>query len=175
MAKIFKDSYERPLHWQVIDKIHYADGRVEEREYYNTVVNDCSRLIACLMAGAQGYAGIKYWAVGSGESNWSNTSLPIPDITNTSLVNETYRKAITPENITFIDADNKPTSEVTNKLQVSVTFNEDEANGELREFALFGGKATDSLNSGLMVNHKIHPIIFKTDGMILERLIRLTF
>ena len=90
-------------------------------------------------------------------------------------VNETYRKAITPENITFIDADNTPTSEVTNKLQVSVTFNEDEANGELREFALFGGKATDSLNSGLMVNHKIHPIIFKTDGMILERLIRLTF
>lgn len=172
---VFKDKYTRPLHWQIIDTIIYADGKEEVREYCNLVVNDCSKLIACLMSNQPTCKGIKYWAVGKGESNWSNENSPIPELTNSTLVRETFRKEILPENIVFLDKDNNPTTDFSNKLQIAVEFTEDEANGELREFALFGGTATEMLNSGIMINHKIHPLICKTSGMRLKRVIRLTF
>lgn len=162
-------------HWQVIDKIIYPDGKVEVREYYNTVVNDCSKLIACLMKAQAGYSGISYWAVGSGLSSWSNDNPPAPSVTDTKLTTETYRKAISPSDIKFLDANNAETSSITNKIQIKVTFNENEANGELREFGLFGGNATSTVNSGIMINRKTHGLIYKTSGMKLERTIRIVF
>ena len=175
MNNVIQENYKRPLHWQIIDTLIYEDGHEEVREYYNLVVDDCSKLIACLMSNQPTCKGIKYWAVGRGESNWSNENSPIPELTNSSLVNETFRKEILPENITFIDNDNNPTESFTSKLQITVEFTESEANGELREFALFGGTATEALNSGIMINHKIHPLICKTSGMKLKRVIRLAF
>ena len=162
-------------HWKVIDKIIYADGREEIREYYNTVVDDCSKLIACLMKAQSGYSGITYWAVGSGASSWDNANPPAPAVSDAKLTTETFRKAVTSSNIKFLDASNAETSTVTNKLQIKVTFSETEANGELREFALFGGNATATANSGLMINRKTHGLIYKTSGMRLERTIRLIF
>lgn len=170
-----KEKYDLERHWQVIDTITHPDGKVEKREYFNTVVNDCSKLLACLMKGHGGYSGIKYWAVGSGSSSWNNNSLPNPNVADTKLLAETYRKAISPSDITFLDSSDRPTSDITNKLQVSITFRENEANGELREFGLYGGNATTNKDSGLMINRKIHPIIFKTSGMIVERVIRIVF
>lgn len=170
-----KEGYELERHWQVIDTITHVDGSVEKREYCNTVVNDCSKLIACLMKGHGGYAGIKYWAVGSGSASWNNASLPNPSVTDTKLMAETFRKAITPSDITFLDDADKPTQNVTNKIQISITFTENEANGELREFGLYGGNASATKDSGLMINRKIHPLIYKTSGMIVERVIRIVF
>lgn len=170
-----KEKYDLERHWQVIDTITHPDGRVEKREYFNTVVNDCSKLLACLMKGHGGYSGIKYWAVGSGSASWSNTSLPNPNVADTKLLTETFRKAVSPSDITFLDASDRPTEEITNKLQISITFTENEANGELREFGLYGGNATGTKDSGLMINRKIHPLIYKTSGMIVERVIRIVF
>lgn len=146
---------------------------IEERVYNNLVVDKCSVLIAGLMKGA--LTGIQYFAVGSGSSSWNNSSLPSPATTDTQLLAETYRKAITANDIKFIDANNNESSTPTNRLQIKVTFNESEANGELRELAIFGGGATATKNSGYMLNRKIHALIYKTSGMKLERIIRFTF
>lgn len=162
-------------HWEVIDKIIYPDGRTETRRYFNTVVDDCSKLIACLMKLQAGYTGIGYWAVGSGLTSWSNSTPPAPATTDTKLTTETYRKAITASDMVFLDTNNVETATVTNKIQIKVTFLEAEANGELREFALFGGNATATLNSGVMINRKTHGLIYKTSGTKLERTIRLVF
>lgn len=162
-------------HWKVIDKIIYPDGREEVREYYNTVVDDCSKLIACLMKGHSGCKGITYWAVGKGSSDWDNDNPPNPSVKDTKLLNETFRKPISADDIKFLDENDNVTDKITNKLEITVIFTEEEANGELREFGLFGGNATEALNSGIMINRKTHGLIYKTSGMRLERTIRLTF
>lgn len=146
---------------------------IEERVYNNLVVDACSTLIAGLMKGV--LSGVQYFAVGSGSSSWNNASLPSPAAGDTKLLNETYRKAITANDIKFIDANNAESATPTNRLQISVTFEESEANGELRELGLFGGNASSTKNSGYMLNRKIHSLIYKTSGMKLERIIRFTF
>lgn len=171
----FQQSDEKK-HWHVTDRIIYADGREEVREYVNTVVDNCSKLIACLMKAQSGYAGATYWAVGSGLNTWDNATPPAPATTDIKLTTETFRKAIVPStDIKFLDSNNAETASITNKIQIKVTFTETEANGELREFALYGGNASATANSGLMINRKTHGLIYKTSGMKLERTIRLVF
>lgn len=170
-----REVLDEKRHWRVIDKITYPDGTQEVIEHLNTVVDDCSRLIASLMKGQVGYKGITYWAVGSGAGTWDNANPPAPTVGDTKLFKETYRKAINPSDITFLDSNGKPTTSVTNKLQIKVVFTESEANGELREFGLFGGNATATKNSGIMINRKTHGLIYKTSGMRLERTIRIVF
>lgn len=172
----YTESYNRPLHWEIQDTLYNKDGSVANRYHHvNTVVDSCSKLIACLMKGQAGQTGIKYWAVGKGDKNWNNDTPPSPTVTDVNLLSETYRKAINPKDIVFLDDNNNPTETITNKLQITITFLENEANGELREFGLFGGNATGSVNSGFMINRKIHPLIYKTSGMKLERIIRIVF
>ena len=144
---------------------------------HNLVVDSCSKLIAALMKGESGYAGIKYWEVGSGQSSWSDSNPPSPSSSDTGLNNPLFRKQIQPSDIIFIDANSNPApaGTVTNRLQVTVTFGANEANGYLREFGLFGGNATSTLGSGIMVNRKTHGVIYKTSGMSLQRTLRLTF
>lgn len=168
------DSDEKK-HWQVTDVITHVDGSVEVREYVNTVVDNCSKLIASLMKGQAGHVGISYWAVGSGAGSWDNNNPPAPSVTDTKLTSEVFRKAVSPSNITFLDDSNQPTATVTNKLQVKLVFNENEANGELREFGLYGGNATSIKDSGIMINRKTHGLLYKTSGMTLERTINITF
>ena len=75
----------------------------------------------------------------------------------------------------FIDNNNNVSATPTNRVQVTVTFGTTEANGKLMEFGLFAGNATATSGSGIMVNHKIHPAITKTNVMQLEYVIRMTF
>jgi hypothetical protein len=163
---------------EVTDYLIYADGRRELARPvdHNLIVNNCSVLIACLMKGEVGYSGAAYWAVGSGSDTWSDTVPPSPLITDSQLTAETYRKAIVPAtDIVFLDSSNVVSATPTNKIQITVTFFEIEANGPLREFAIFGGLASSTLNSGFMINHKIHPLIYKTNALQLERILRITF
>lgn len=170
-----RELLDEKRHWRITDKITYPDGTQEVIEHINTVVDDCSKLIASLMKGQAGYKGIAYWAVGAGAGTWDNNNPPEPKVGDTKLLNETFRKAIKASDITFLDSKDKPTTSVTNKLQISVTFTESEANGELREFGLFGGNAGTTRNSGIMINRKTHGLIYKTSGMRLERVIRIVF
>lgn len=146
---------------------------IEERVYHNLVVDSCSVLIAGLMKGV--LSGIQYFVVGSGSSAWSNSAPPSPATGDTKLLNEIFRKPVTKNDVIFIDSNNDESSVPTNRIQIKVTFEESEANGELRELGLFGGNATATKNSGYMLNRKIHGLIYKTSGMKLERIIRFTF
>lgn len=162
---------------EITDIINYVDtGVVEVREKsFNVVVNDISKLIAALMKGQSGYTGISYWAVGSGLDTWDNSNPPLPNVTDVSLVNEIYRKVIPASAFSFLDSNGNTTTSVTNTIQITLLFTESEANGFLREFALYGGNATATKGSGIIINHKTHGLIYKTNNMTLERIMKFTF
>lgn len=159
---------------QSIDKIYNKDGKLLDTIVsHNLVVNSFLNLVMCLLKQQSGYAGIQYWAVGSGEESWDSV-LPSPDIGATRLTSETGRARILANELEFLDQDYKVTSTPTNILQVSHTFGTDECNGVWREFGIFGGNATSDANSGIMINKRHHAVITKTSEMIVERVMRFT-
>lgn len=139
--------------------------------------------------------GIKYWAIGACDATVDSKSDPAA--TDSILRNEIYRKEIKPSQIQFLNADNTVSAEPTNKLRIQVMFDFEEANTtsgyEWFEMALFGGPTTEAVdtipseayaggtraykgkNTGYMINHKIHPLIGKTDTMKVRRTLVLTF
>ena len=141
---------------------------------HNLVVTSIIKLISSLL-GNKMSNGIGYWAVGSGNDSWDTNPVD-PQLSETLLTNEIGRKAITISNIEFYDNDNNPSVTPTNRLHISITFNEDECNGKWREFGLFGGDgASVTINSGIMIDKKHHNIITKTSDTTIERHIVLTF
>jgi hypothetical protein len=54
-------------------------------------------------------------------------------------------------------------------------FDENTANGPLREFGVFGGNATGLLGSGIMCDRVIHQVVNKNSNMALQRKLRFTF
>ena len=156
-----------------------AIGNVTEigREF-NIIVDSIGRLAAARFRGDANFQGIQMWAIGSGAANWDNT-LPPAVSTAIRLVNEIGRLSISisgqDSSIAYIDQKGNPTDELTNRLLVRRQFGRNEVNGDWREFALFGGNATITRNSGVMINHKMHQIITKTSDMTVERNIIFTF
>ena len=148
------------------DIIRYADGTVEVTEWTrNTIVNDCTKAIAYALAQK---GGATYWAIGSGADSW-DSSMPNPNPTDTQLVKEIGRKAIPNSAIKFLTSSGAESSTPTNILQITLVFGAEELNGKWREFAIVGGNATSSANTGILINHKHHGLIHKTNSMEIER------
>lgn len=170
----YEKTGNRPV-GEVTDRLISAvDGSlIKEAVYNNLVVDNCSVLIAGLMMGS--LTGVNYFAVGSGSPSWKDESMPDPSVSDSKLLSELFRKPITKDDMWFIDDNNDKSNVPTNRIEIKVTFMESEANGALRELGLFGGTASSVKNSGYMINRKIHPLIYKTSGMRLERIIRFTF
>lgn len=168
-----KDGHDVHMTGEIIDRIHYADGRVEERVGHNIVVNSFLPLVMSLLKQQSGYKGIQYWAVGSGASSW-DSSLPSPDINATKLTAELGRVAIGAGEIKFLNSDYNEVSTPTNILQISHTFGPSDCNGVWREFGIFGGNATTAKDSGIMINKRHHAVITKTEEMTIERIMRFT-
>lgn len=158
----------------VRDTIKYPDGRVEVVESHNLVVDGVFNLITSLLANKGGYTGISYWAVGQGASSW-DTSTPNPTVSETKLVAEVGRKQINSSDVTWVNESDEVSSTPTNKLRVRCTFGPNECTGSWREFAIFGGNATATKDSGIMINHKNHPIMTKSEQVEIEREIIFTF
>lgn len=158
------------------DIIRYSDGRVEVKEWdKNTVTFGMGKLIGILFKDPTLMNGIRYWAIGSGEESWDLQVPPKPLISDQKLVNEFARKAVTPDNISFIDKDGNATTDFSNVIQIDLTFGETEANGVWKEFGIYGGNATEMKDSGIMINHKTHPVIVKDDTMTIQRQMKFTF
>lgn len=168
-----KDGHDVHMTGEIIDRIHYADGRVEERVGHNIVVNSFLPLVMSLLKQQSGYKGIQYWAVGSGASSW-DSSLPSPDINATKLTAELGRVAITSGEIKFLTSGYGETGTPTNILQITHTFGPSDCNGVWREFGIFGGNATTAKDSGIMINKRHHAVITKTEEMTIERIMRFT-
>ena len=137
----------------------------------NTIVNGLNKAIAYAFAGM---GGLSYWAVGSGATIW-DTSLPSPSVTDTQLVNEIGRKVITASAYAFLVSEGRVSATPTNVLQITLTFGAGDCNGEWREFAIYGGNATSTLGSGIMINHKTHALLVTTDTIQVQRQIKFTF
>lgn len=158
---------------QITDRIFKNGVLVEEIVGHNLVVNSFLNLIMYLLKHQSGYSGIQYWAIGSGAESW-DSSIPTPDINATTLTAELGRVPISADEITFLDPDFNEVSTPTNILQIKHTFGSSECNGVWREFGIFGGNATESLNSGILINKRHHAIITKTEDMTVERTMRFT-
>ena len=159
---------------QSIDRIYDLDGNLkQELVGHNLVVNSFLNLVMCLLKQQSGYGGIKYWAIGSGTSSW-DSSMPSPDINATRLTAELGRVPISADDIKFLNSDYSPISSPSNILEIRHVFSAAECNGVWREFGIFGGNATTSLNSGIMINKRHHAVITKTDEMTIERIMRFT-
>lgn len=168
-----KDSHNVHMTGEIIDRIHYADGHIEERVGHNLVVNNFLNLVMSLLKQQSDYKGIQYWAVGSGASSWDG-SMPNPDINSTKLTAELGRVAIGAGEIKFLNSDYSEVSAPTNILQISHTFGPSDCNGVWREFGIFGGNATTAKDSGIMINKRHHAVITKTEEMTIERIMRFT-
>ena len=158
---------------EITDRIYKNGVLVEERVGHNLIVNSFLKLAMALLKGQSGFSGIGYWAVGSGASSW-DTNLPDPEINATALTAEIDRVKIQPSEITFLDANYNPSTDPTNILQIKHTFGINDCNGVWREFGIFGGQASATANTGLMINKKHHKIITKTSDMTIERTMRFT-
>jgi hypothetical protein len=150
-----------------------ADGNVvwERAWAHNVLVDSARSLIAALVKGDAQGAPIARWAVGAGDAVW-DTSGPPPDSirrTRTQLFAETGRKAVAAGQIAFLGGT------FTNRLEITSTFTTaDVPAGPLREFGLFAG-GTNAANTGVLVNHRVHPRIDMQPGFTLQRTLRLTF
>lgn len=173
LQTLAKEGHQVHMTGEIIDRIHYADGHIEERVGHNLVVNSFLNLVMSLLKGQAGYKGIQYWAVGSGASSWDG-SMPNPDIKSTKLTAELGRVAIGAGEIKFLNSDYNEVSTPTNILQISHTFGPSDCNGVWREFGIFGGNATTAKNSGIMINKRHHAVITKTEEMTIERIMRFT-
>lgn len=156
-----------------IDRVFKRGQLVAVREGHNLVVNSFLSLVMCLLKQQNGYSGIQYWAVGSGAAAW-DSELPTPDVNATRLTKEIGRVPIAAGEILFLDREFNETSTPTNILQIKHLFTEDDCNGPWREFGIFGGNATLSANSGIMVNKRHHAVLTKTEEMTVERVLRFT-
>lgn len=147
-----------------------------ERHNNNIIVNSASVLIARLLKdNNEPSGGITYLAMGTGGVGWNLQNPPQPTTTQTKLENEIARKAFTTEDVTFIDPETgDPTIVPTNVIDFTATFAETEAVGPLVEMGLFGGDATDLLDSGSEVNYRTFPVINKTNSMTLTIIFRIT-
>ena len=54
---------------EITDKIYKNGELIDVRVGHNIIVNSFLNLTMALMAGATGYAGIQYWAIGSGNAS----------------------------------------------------------------------------------------------------------
>ena len=158
---------------QSIDRIYKNGVLVDEIVGHNLVVNSFLNLVMCLLKQQNGYFGIQYWAVGSGASSWDSV-MPTPEITASRLTAEIGRVPISTSELVFLNTNYEVVSTPTNILQISHTFGANDCNGTWREFGIFGGNATEVLNSGIMINKRHHAVITKTEEMIIERIMRFT-
>lgn len=174
---VIQETWEENARGELIDTLINAETGeiISVYEDHNLIVTSFRKLVACLMKKETGYVGIAYWENGTGNSSWQDSNLPSPSLSDVALLAPLYRKAVVAGNMKFIDENNAESATPTNRIEVTVIFDSDESNGNLRELALFGGDATADLGSGIMINRKIHPMIPKSVGVQLQRVLRFTF
>ena len=144
----------------------------------NIIVTTVASLVSALFKGQSGYGGVQYVAVGSGLATWDNDMTPAATIGQTELENELGRVDVTstsPPSIVFLDATNTATSTVTNRIQVSGTFAPADAVGTWREWGVFGGTATASADSGILIDYLTHGAKIKANDETLIRRVRFVF
>lgn len=139
----------------------------------NTKMNASATLFAALAANDPGQSGILKHAQGRGDVGWGGTP-PAVNPADTTLFDEIDRK--TPDSIVYLDLFDVVVAGPTNIIRVRTTYGlADLAGEDLREQALFGGTATATIDSGIIINVIRHAPLFKSGAVQLVRNVKLTF
>ena len=166
-----EEPFKVKMKGECTDRIFKNGVLIEERVGHNLVVTSFLNLISYALKNSNG--GIKYWAVGQGASSW-DSNMPNPSLSDTQLTSEIGRVAISSSDITFLNSNGTTSTNPTNILQIKHTFGADDCNGTWREFGIFGGDASSTANSGIMMNKRHHAVITKTSDMTIERVMKFT-
>lgn len=144
----------------------------------NRIMNGCGVLLASLIRGGGNLTGIIFVAVGEGMKSWDGEATT-PNPAATRLARELMRRPLPADSIVFLDEADRPASSPTARLAIEIRLAREDFAGTtpqaLREFGLFGGNATAAANSGILINHVIHPRIDLAAGLTLHRTLRLDF
>jgi hypothetical protein len=175
---IFHHHYPKGEHRDIL--IGPQGDIVWERPWQsNLIVNGLSCLLAGLLMGGEQDLSLTHWAVGAGNEEWDSEGQPSEDERRerTTLFHETARMPISPgRGINFFPGE-LSIDGMTEKLEIIINLTAEQIQGhnkQLREFGLFA-KGEDDLNSGVLINHRIHPLIEMKRGFTLQRTLRLTF
>lgn len=137
----------------------------------NLIVQGFGVLVAALLAQEQGYEGIQYWAVGQGQATWDSLTPPQRAAKSLYSLTALYDEIARVEVVTvYLDANDLEVPGPTNKIEVRAVFGPT-VSGALREFGLFGGNATTTLGSGILIDHKAHAIISLNEDSALEQVL----
>lgn len=165
--------------WDELINTKTGEKQIIHSKVKNLIVNDFSKLMAAVLRNEVGYEGIQYWAVGQGQGvSWDSLTTAQRQaksiVTLSNLYDEVARVTVS---MKYIDEFDIESASITHRLQIDATFGA-AVHGHLREFGLFGGNATSSLGSGVMIDHKAHGVIALNvdgaEGMVLNRILRLT-
>lgn len=160
--------------WQEYSAGEEIIDKLGQKWNKNTIMSINSAILAALYADLVGYNGLTYMALGNGLVVWdSQPTIDPVVITDSTLVAEFFRKTL--DSVIFLDSGDNPVAfdDTVRKIESSCTYLEAEANNQaIREFALFGGNATSTLDSGLISNTIRHREIFKTSTIRLLRRVR---
>ena len=133
----------------------------------NTIMNASGLALSALFKGEAGYAGFQYIAVGGGQGSWDIDGLPAEDKERTQLYNEIARVAVV---MNYLDESNEPTLTVTRHIDLAATFGSGVGEAaSWREWAVFGGNATGSANSGIIIDLRLHTALPKVSQTWVRR------
>ena len=175
--------YRDTLKW--VDRI--GSERVEDRGWaYNQIQDSALGLIVERIIGGDEASGtvfnnfnpIRFMGVCSGDVSWDNDPSNVTKpVTQTTLTTETHRFALAPDDFKFLNATTgaelNPQA-LRRRFKATIILGSNDANGDLREFGLFGGDATATLDSGVMFNWITHPLISKDQDLVIERVVDIT-
>jgi len=134
-----------------------------EEEYigHNIIPDSASILLAhlafnSLSPNSGNNGGFTFLAVGLGDGSWNPLNPPAPVQTQTQLEDELARKAFSTVN--FVDSNGQPTVTPTSVVDFVGTFGVGEAVGAWTEVGVFGGDASVTANSGILVSVLTFPV-----------------
>lgn len=138
----------------------------------NKILNGAGLLLAQYCQNA-GIAGLTYIGVGTGNAAWPSPP-PDPDVTDTELVAESYRKVISVRR--YLDATYATVPGPSQIIEMEVTFMEHEANVAWREIGLFGGAAASAtVDTGTIFSARRFDVKNKEDDEQVSIAWRLSF
>lgn len=156
------------------DMVRAGNGRLLHHTPWlgNTIVDSAWSLLAGLLKNDPALHGILFLAVGAGDPAWDDTHTPASPVA-ARLQNEIVRQPVMAENIQYLGDNDEPVSQPTTRIEITASFIWPDGPQTLREFGLFGGNATDTQDSGYLVNYVIHPRLHLETGATLTRRLRL--
>jgi len=135
----------------------------------NLVVDNGYVLQAMLFKNELSIAGLQYMAFGEGDPSWDPVP-PSPSASDSTLFSEVFRYELQTANFVYLDASLSVVAGPTRRIRMTGILDYGDAVGDyIREFGLFGGDATATVDSGYMINTIRTERFLKTGAIRLER------